>query len=64
MEPINLVKLLKGHKSGWIAVSKDYKRVLTKGETLKEASENLKKTGEEGVLVPAASNYQNFVTSV
>ena len=62
MEPINLVNLLKGKKSGWIAVSKDYKKVLAAGKDIREASDSLKKTGKEGILVPAAPNYQDFVT--
>jgi hypothetical protein len=62
MEPINLTKILKQHRSGWIAVSKDYKTLLATGKTLKEVSTNLKNSGKEGVLIPAAPNYQNFVT--
>ena len=62
MEPINLVKILKGHTSGWVAVSKDYKKVLATGKTIKDVSIALQKSGEEGILVPAAPNYRNFVT--
>ncbi|OGY32605.1 MAG: hypothetical protein A3A57_01205 [Candidatus Woykebacteria bacterium RIFCSPLOWO2_01_FULL_41_12] len=61
-QPINLEKILKNHKSGWVAVSKDYKEVVATGQTIKEVTDNLEKTGKEGVLVPAADNYQNFVT--
>lgn len=59
---IDLSKVLSKHKSGWVAVSKDYKRVIATGETLKEVSESLKKKGEDGLVVPAAENYQNFVS--
>ena len=62
MEPINLVKILKGHTSGWVAVSKDYKKVLATGKTIKEVSVALQRSGEEGILIPAAATYQNFVT--
>ncbi|MDP2720472.1 MAG: DUF5678 domain-containing protein [bacterium] len=61
-QPINLAKILKDHKSGWVAVSKDYKEVVATGKTIKEVTENLEKKGKEGILVPAAENYQNFVT--
>ena len=60
--PIDLTKLLKNHTSGWVAVSKDYKKVLATGKTIKEASSALKKSGKEGILIPAATTYQNFVT--
>lgn len=59
---INLEKLLKNHKSGWVAVSKDYKEVVATGKTIREVTENLEKKDKEAILVPAAENYQNFVT--
>jgi len=62
MKILDLTKTLKGHKSGWVAVSKDYKEVVATGKTIKEVTENLEKEGKEGVLVPAAQSYQNFVT--
>jgi hypothetical protein len=61
-EPIDLEKLLKNHKSGWVAVSTDYKKVIATGGTISEVTDNLDKTGKEGILVPASENYQNYLT--
>ena len=61
-QPIDLQNILKNYKSGWVAVSEDYKEAVATGKTIKEVTENLEKKGKEGILVPAAENYQNFVT--
>lgn len=47
MKPIDLTKILKPFKSGWVALSKDYKKVLGHGKTLEQAEKQAKKTGEE-----------------
>ncbi|MFZ5366085.1 MAG: hypothetical protein ACOZBZ_02230 [Patescibacteria group bacterium] len=62
-KPVSLVKLLKDYSSGWVALSVDYKRVVTWGKSLKEIDLKLKRLGSpEIVLISAAQNYRGFIT--
>ena len=58
---INFVKLLKGFKDGWVAISPDFNKVLFHGKTLKEAREKAGKSKEKVYYFPAGENYSNFV---
>ncbi|HBQ50407.1 hypothetical protein A3B42_02105 [Candidatus Daviesbacteria bacterium RIFCSPLOWO2_01_FULL_38_10] len=64
MQIVNLSKLLKNFSSGWVAITSDYKKVVTSGKTLKEVTEKVKKQNRDDiVLIPAAKNYRGFITS-
>lgn len=58
---INFIKLLKGYKSGWVAISPDFKKVLFHGETLKEARVKAKNSKEKLLFFPAGEKYSNFI---
>ncbi|KKU90338.1 MAG: hypothetical protein UY21_C0024G0009 [Microgenomates group bacterium GW2011_GWA1_48_10] len=47
MKLIDLSKILRPFKSGWVALSMDYKKVLGWGKTLQAARKRAEKTGEE-----------------
>lgn len=60
---INLAKLLKGYKSGWIGISSDFKKVVVWGRTLKEARkiEKEKSIKERVYYFPVEKSYGNFI---
>ena len=63
MRPINLVDTLKDYSQGWVALSKDYKRVLYSGRTFSSMMKKIEKEGEldKVVLLPVTKNYRGFV---
>ena len=62
MTVIDLTKTLKGHTSGWVSISKDNKKVITSGRTLKTLVKKLDKLGNpEGYIMKAAKDYSNYV---
>lgn len=62
MKTSNLAKLLKGHVSGWVSISKDYTKVIASGKTLKILVQKLNKIGNpEGYLMKAAKDYSNYI---
>lgn len=62
MKPINLAKILKKYPSGWVSISKDYKKVVASGRTLKALLQKLAKMGNpDGYLMKAAKDYSGYV---
>jgi len=61
---INLVKLLKGYKRGWVGISPDFKKVLVWGKTLDEATKKTKAIKEKIYYFPSGESYSNFVGTV
>lgn len=62
MRTTNLAKILKGHTSGWVSISSDYKKVIASGKTLKTLVQKLNKMGNpEGYLMKAAKDYSGYV---
>ena len=60
---INLVKLLKGYTSGWVAISSDFNKVIFSGKTLKEVREKAKAIKEKLYFFPVEESYGNFIGS-
>ncbi len=61
MKSVNLRPVLKGRK-GWVSLSKDYKKIIAEGETLKELIKKLDKLGNpEGVITNVAEDYSTYV---
>jgi predicted RNase H-like HicB family nuclease len=58
---IDFVKLLKNYKSGWVAISADFKKVVFTGKTLKETMKKAQKTKEKVYYFPVEKTYSNFV---
>ncbi|OGH19644.1 MAG: hypothetical protein A2868_04285 [Candidatus Levybacteria bacterium RIFCSPHIGHO2_01_FULL_40_15b] len=58
---IDFVKLLKGHKDGWVGISSDHTRVLLWGKTLSEARKKAKAIKEKVYFFPAGYSYSNFI---
>ena len=64
MKPIDLTKVLKDVKSGWVAISSDYKKLVARGEGYKEVRDKVKKLPSGSVvLMPVVKNFRNVVTA-
>lgn len=64
MRKANLAKVLKGYTSGWVSISKDYRKVLASGKTLNILIKKLEKMGiPDGYLMRAAKDYSGYVGS-
>lgn len=63
MQSINLVKTLKNISSGWVALSRDYKKVVYSGKTFSAVMNQIEKEkkGENFVLLPIMKNFRGFV---
>lgn len=61
---INFVKLLKSYKSGWVAISSDFRRVVFNGKTLKATMEKARNYKKQVYYFPAGETYSNFVGSL
>ena len=62
MKADNLAKILKNHTFGWVSISKDYKKVIASGRTLKILLQKLEKMGKpKGYLMKAARDYSGYV---
>lgn len=62
-KPLDLTKLLKDYKSGWVALSKNYKEVVAWAPSLEKLDVKLEEVGEKDVVVISASqNYRGFIT--
>lgn len=58
---INFIKLLKGYKSGWVALSADFESVVVAGRTLKETMTKAQKANKQVYYFPVEKSYSNFV---
>ena len=61
MKKIDFVKLLKDYKSGWVAISSDYSKVVFSGKTLKEVQQKARDIKEKLYFFPAGESYGDFV---
>ena len=61
MQKINLVTLLKKYKSGWVAISADFSKVVLAGNSLQELRQKAKNIKEKLYYFPANESYGNFV---
>ncbi len=61
---INFVKLLKGYKDGWVAISSDFKSVIFHGKNLKEVMRKAKSSKEKIYYFPAEQSYSNFIGEI
>jgi len=62
MRIVDLTKPLKGYTSGWVSISKDYKKVVVSGRTLKSLLKKLKKMGNpDGYIMKAVKDYSGYV---
>ena len=58
MKSIDLTKVIKKYKDGWLALSPDYKRVVGHGKTIKKAVGEAETHGvKEPILMRAAKSY-------
>lgn len=58
MKAVDLTKVVNKYTSGWIALSKDYKKVVGHGLTIKKASAQAEAKGfKDPVLMRAAKSY-------
>ncbi|OGG02915.1 hypothetical protein A2W14_00210 [Candidatus Gottesmanbacteria bacterium RBG_16_37_8] len=61
MSPINLTKLLKKYKSGWVAVSSDYSHVVAHAKKFIEL-QKIVKDRKDVVVIQAFENYYNYLS--
>lgn len=62
MGVINLTKVLKGQTTGWVSISRDYKKVIAKDKSLKALFKKLERLGKpEGYLMKAAKDYSRYI---
>lgn len=62
MQKANLVKTLKSYTSGWVSISRDYKKVIASGKTLNIVLRKLEKLGKpDGHLMKAAKDYSGYI---
>lgn len=61
MTPINLTKLLQKYKSGWVALSSDYSRVVAHTEKFIDLQKKVKNK-KNIVVIQAFGNYFNYVS--
>lgn len=62
MRKVNLAKALKGYTSGWVSISKDYKKVIASGKTLNTLLKKLDGMGSpDGYLMKAAKDYSGYI---
>jgi hypothetical protein len=61
MKPIDMRPLMEV-RSGWISISRDYKKVIAEARTLKGLLAKLKKMGNpDGVITNVAKDYSNYI---
>jgi hypothetical protein len=61
MKKIDFVSLLKNYKSGWVAISSDFTKVVFTGKTLREVREKSKDIKEKLYYFPAGESYGDFI---
>ena len=63
MKTINLVKPLKKYPVGWVALSKDYNKVLFWGKTFTSLMKRVESASlsKDVVLLPNVGNFRGFV---
>lgn len=59
MTPVDIRKILKKHKSGWLALTRDNKKELASGKTLHEVLVKAKAKGIENPSVLKVPNLHN-----
>lgn len=66
MKKIDLSKVLKEYKKGWIALSEDYKKVLYQSNNFSSLMDKVEQAGIENrvVLMPASKNYRGFIGKI
>ena len=63
MKTIDLTSIIKKYTTGWIALRKDYGKVVAHAKDYQSLEKKLDKEGiKDVVLMPAAKNYRGFVT--
>jgi len=58
---MNLEKLLKGYKSGWVGIAEDFSSVIVSGRNLKETRKKASKIKEKIYFFPAGETYSNYI---
>lgn len=62
MKTVDLIKILKPYKSGWVAINQKNK-VIAHAETFAAVSNKVKKN-KDIFLVPVSQNYFGFITTI
>lgn len=58
----SLDKTIKGITSGWVSLSKDYKKVIAHARTLNELAKKLEKKGNpDGYVMKASADFSSYV---
>ena len=61
MKNLKLAHLLRKYSDGWVSISKDYRKVLASGKTMKIVLSKLQRLGNpDGILMRAAKDYSRY----
>ena len=58
---VDFRKLLKGYRSGWVALSPDFEKVLFYAKTLPKVTKKAEAHGGKVYYFPTGETYSNFV---
>lgn len=61
LEPLDLTQELKPYENQWVALSRDHKRILGAGKTLKEVKQKADKTGEKYLFLRVLPSDLSYV---
>ena len=56
------MKILKRYTSGWVSISRDYKKIIASGKTLNTVLKKLEKMGNpDGYLMKTTKDYSGYI---
>jgi len=62
MAVVDLTNILKNTKTDWVSISKDYKKIVAKDQTLEGLLKKLDKLGNpDGYLLKASRDYSRYI---
>lgn len=64
LKPINLSKKLRPYENKWVALSLDHKKILSVGDTLREAKEKAEKKSKEYIFLKLPPFDVSYVPSL
>lgn len=63
MKAVDLTKILKKYKSGWVAIDSKNAKVIAHKKTFEEVAD-IPKNKKDFYIMPASNNYYGFITMI
>ncbi|MBI2611210.1 hypothetical protein HYW54_00500 [Candidatus Gottesmanbacteria bacterium] len=60
-QKIDFLRLLRNQKKGWVAISRNFDKVIFHGKTLKETMKKASQYKDKLYYFPSGESYSNFV---